>query len=160
MSDKADEVIKKRRHEYIRDTFIIFAVFAVVVTGIFFMIRFIVKQPSSIVLYSETGEVLGTYSDTENVHVPTKNGYESAWVADDGTVYGTIEAALSSGEKSVKQVFTPIEYTVTLYLTGGSAIKDFGFEYHEAKEGEEELGAYFIKTYTVEDEDFDLPLEY
>ena len=158
MSDKADEVIKKRRKEYIRDTFILFTVLIVVVTGIALAIKFLKKEPTKIVLYSETGEIIGTYSESDSVNVPSKTGYESSWVTESGKVYNTIDAALSNGETSITQVFTPIEYTVTLYLTGGTAIKDFGFEYHAADKDQKELGDYYTKTYTVEDESFDLPL--
>ncbi|MBE5763124.1 MAG: hypothetical protein E7338_02755 [Clostridiales bacterium] len=155
--DKAELVIKRRQKEYIRDTLIIIMVIAVFITGIVLAIRFFTKPATSIVLYGENGEPLGTYSKDGDVNIPNKKGYQSIWVSEDGTTYESIDAALSNGENSIKQSFAPIEYTLTLYAVGGTLANNLGYEYHEAIEGQENLGAYYTKTYTIEDEDFDLP---
>ena len=157
MDDKAEQVIKRRKKEYIRDTFILILIIAILVTGIVLAIKFLKKGPASIVLYNENGEQIGTYSDQSDIKIPSKKGYSSSWVTDSGTTYDSIEAALANGEVSIKQVFSPIEYTVTLYLIGGHLTEDLGYVRHDAVEGQEELGVFYTKTYTVEDESFDLP---
>ena len=157
MADKAEQVMKKRTKEYIRDTFILLIVLAIVVTGVVLAIKFLKGKVDSIVLYNENGEALGTYSKDNDVQVPSKSGYSTSWVAESGATYESIQAALDNGEPSVKIVYSPIVYTVTLYLTGGALDGDLGFEKHEATEGQEDFGEYYTKTYTVEDADFDLP---
>ena len=154
---KAEVVIRNREKEYAKHTLIVIIVLAVVITGIVLAIKFLKKEPASIQLYNEAGEPLGSYSEGSNITVPTKKGYSTIWISESGQTYSSLSDALSSGESSVKQSFSPIEYTVTLYLTGGHLDEDLGFTKHEAAEGLGELGDYYTRTYTIEDEDFDLP---
>ena len=158
MGANAEQVIKKRTHEYVRDTFILLSVLVVIVVGIVLAIKLIKKDPPSIVIYNESGEVIGKYTDGGNVTVPSKTGYSSSWVAESGNSYDSIEAAFASGETSVKQVFTPIEYTATIYLVGGTLADRYNYVFHEADEGREEYGNYWTRTYTILDDPFDLPL--
>ena len=157
MEEKAEQVIKRRKWEYIRDSLIAIAVIAVLVTGIVLAVKFLKGEPDSIVLYDENGEAIGKFTENAQLDIPTKKGYSSTWLAESGQSYDSIEAALASGEASVKQVFSPIQYTLTLYLTGGQFVEDVGYERHDAVEGQEDLGAYYTRTYTIEDEIFDLP---
>ena len=157
MSKDAEQVIKKRRNEYIRDTFILLSVLVIVATGIALAIKFLKTEPPTIAIYDEDGEDLGYYAEDGDVTVPTKTGYSTSWLAESGKSYESIQAALDSGETSIKQVFTVIEYTVTLYLIGGEMADDLGFEHHDAIEGQEAYGDYYTRVYTVEDENFDLP---
>jgi len=155
--DKAEFVIKRRQKEYIRDTIIIIMVIAVFITGIVLAIKFFTRPATSIVLYGENGESLGTYSKNVDINVPSKKGYQPVWISEDGTTYDSIDAAMANGEASIKLSFSLIDYTLTLYAVGGSLADELGYEYHEAKEGQEALGAYYTKTFTIEDEDFELP---
>ncbi len=157
MEEKAEQVIKRRKWEYIRDSLIAIAVIAVLVTGIVLAVKFLKGKQDSIILYNENGEAIGTYTQNSEITVPTKKGYSSIWVSESGQVYTSVESALANGEASVKQVFSPIQYTLTLYLTGGQLDEQVGYERHEAQEGQESLGAYYTRTFTIEDDVFELP---
>ena len=133
MDGKAEQIIKRRKKEYIRDTIIVIAVIAIVVASVILAVKLLQEEPASIVLYNENGEKIGSYSEEGDVVIPAKKGYSTAWVTETGKTYDSIEAALANGEVSIKQVLSPIEYTITLYLTGGQLDESFGYEYHEAK---------------------------
>ena len=154
---KAEVVMKNREKEYAKHTLIAIIVLALVVTSIVLAIKFIKKPPESIQLLNEAGEPLGTYSEGSNIQIPTKKGYATFWIAESGQSFSSLSDALASGEASVKQSFSPISYTVTLYLTGGQLAEDLGYEHHEASEDKLNLGDYYTRTYTIEDENFDLP---
>ena len=157
MEETAEQVIKRRRWEYIRDSLIAILVIAVVVTGVVLAVKFLKKAPDSIVLYNEKGEAIGTYTENGNLAIPSKKGYDSSWVSESGQAYTSVDEALANGETSLTQVFSPIQYTLVLYLTGGTLSDEVGYEYHEADEQNPELGDYYTRTYTIEDENFDLP---
>jgi len=157
MDGKAEQIIKRRKKEYIRDTLIVIVVIAIVVASIILAVKLLQEEPASIVLYNENGEKIGSYSEKGDVEIPTKKGYSTAWVTESGKTYDSIEDALANGEVSIKQVLSPIEYTITLYLIGGQLDGSFGYEYHEAKQGQESLGDYYTRTYTVNDDTIELP---
>ncbi len=157
MDGKAEQIIKRRKKEYIRDTIIVIAVIAIVVASVILAVKLLQEEPASIVLYNENGEKIGSYSEEGDVVIPAKKGYSTAWVTETGKTYDSIEAALANGEASLKQVLSPIEYTITLYLTGGTLDESFGYEYHEAKQGQDKLGNYYTRTYTVNDDTIELP---